>query len=52
MKYVAPAIISVENIGDAFDSNKKTLRFGSVKGSGQIDHQGELTSGPAYQANG
>jgi hypothetical protein len=52
MKYVPPAVINVENIGHAFGSDKKTIRFGSVKGEGQIDNQGELTSGPAYQANG
>jgi hypothetical protein len=52
MKYIPPAITSVENIGQAFGSDNKTLRFGSVKGPGQIDHQGEMTSGPAYQANG
>jgi hypothetical protein len=52
MKYVPPAITSVESIEQAFGSDKRTLRFGNVKGEGQIDHQGELTSGPAYQANG
>jgi hypothetical protein len=52
MKYVPPAITKVENIANAFDSSKNAIRFGSVKGEGQIDHQGELTSGPAYRANG
>jgi hypothetical protein len=53
MKYIAPAILKVESIGNAFGT-KSSVNFSSMKGGGTLDNivQHTFTTGPAYQANG